>query len=134
MSSNPSGANRPNGCGLCHVQYWINAMADKNLSIRQSREWFAKNLNAVPSGVIGNCSACIFRDAPNYCAKMSCTYFDNDTDFIETVYWRGTQTHANLATWPELRNWFAATPSRRIMDISGDIVKQSVMKKIKYSR
>lgn len=93
---------------------------------KYKKDWFAKNLVAVPCGVVGNCSACVFCDAPLYCAKMSCTYFDNESDFIETVYWRGAQTHANLAMWAELRKWFDTTPPREIMNISNEVLFATV--------
>ena len=90
------------------------------------KNWFKDNLTAIPGGVVGNCSACVFRNAPLYCAKMSCTYFDNESDFIETVYWRGAQTHANIATWTELRKWFDTTPPREIMNISNEVLFATV--------
>lgn len=94
------------------------------------QNWFANNLVAIPAGVTGNCSACIFRDAPMYCAKMSCTYLDNDADFIISVYWRAVKTYANIAMWPELVNWFDTTPPRKIMKISNDILRKCVQEKL----
>ena len=96
--------------------------------------WFKDNLIAIPGGVVGNCSACVFRNYQKYCAKMSCTYFDNDADFIESVYWRSVETHANIATWAELVDWFNTTDARKIMDISGDIAKKSVLEKLQHMR
>ena len=91
------------------------------------KNWFAKNLIAIPGGVVGNCSACVFRNYQKYCAKMSCTYFDNDADFIESVYWRSVETHANIATWLELVNWFNTTDARKIMDISKAVLTKAVL-------
>ena len=97
--------------------------------------WFKDNLIAIPGGVVGNCSACIFRDLPKYCAKMSCTYLDNKSDFMESVYWCAKKgVNANIATWPELVNWFNTTESRKIMEISGDIAKKSVLEKLQHMR
>ena len=98
------------------------------IDYKYKKDWFVKNLTAVPSGVVGNCSACVFRNAPKYCAKMSCTYCDSETDYMETDYWRANEMHANLATWPELRQWFESTPSRKIMDISNDVLTNEVLK------
>lgn len=99
-----------------------------------AQNWFENNFTAVPGGIVGNCSACVFRNAPVYCAKMSCTYFDRDGDYIETVYWRANEMHANLATWPELRNWFCTTPPRKIMDISQNVARAAVLNKMQQSR
>ncbi len=60
---------------------------------------------------------------------MSCTYFDNDADFLESVYWRSVETHANIATWPELVNWFNTTDARKIMDISKAVLTKAVFRK-----
>ena len=100
----------------------------------QEQDWLKNNLVAVPCGVVGNCSACIFRNSQNFCAKMSCSYFDNDTDFIETVYWRGVQTNANLAIWSELVNWFDSTTPSEIRRLSYLVMKNAVLDKMQKTR
>ena len=101
---------------------------------KHQETWFKNNLIAIPGGIVGNCSACIFRNTPMYCAKMSCTYLDNDADFIESVYWRGAKTYASISMWPELVDWFNTTPSRKIMEISNDVMKKSVREKLQNAR
>lgn len=101
---------------------------------KEKQNWFKNNFVAVPAGVTGNCSACIFRSAPGYCKNMACTYYDGENDFIESVYWVGVQTHASVGMWTELRNFFDTTPSQKIRDISNDIMTKSVLEKIKKSR
>ena len=98
------------------------------------KNWFKSNLVAIPAGIAGNCSACVFRNALAYCKNMSCTYYDCEHDFIESVYWCGTQTHANIGMWTELRNFFDTTPSPQIREISNEIVTTSVLEKIQKSR
>ena len=94
------------------------------------KNWFKHNLIAIPTGFPGgNCSACIFRNAPKYCEKMSCVYVDSASDLIdiESVYWIGRETHANIATWTELKNFFNTIPKQRIRDISNDIKNRAVL-------
>ncbi len=97
------------------------------------KNWFKYNLIAVPTDfACGNCSACVFRNAPKYCENMACTYIDMspNSDYIESVYWVSRGTHANVATWSELRQFFDTTPKQRIRDISNDIVSKTILKKL----
>ncbi|MBQ6736812.1 MAG: hypothetical protein IJQ90_05015 [Alphaproteobacteria bacterium] len=101
---------------------------------KYKKNWFKNNLVAIPAGVFGNCSACVFRNAIAYCKNMACTYYDGENDFIESVYWRGVQTNAIVGMWPELRNFFDTTPAPRIREISNDIMTKSVLEKIQKTR
>lgn len=101
---------------------------------KYKKNWFKNNLVAIPAGIVGNCSACVFRNAPAYCKNMACTYYDGEHDFIESVYWRSVQTYANVSMWPELRIFFDTTPVQKIRDISNDIMTKSVLEKIQKSR
>ena len=97
------------------------------------KNWFKHNLIPVPTGSpIGNCSACLFRNnAPKYCEYLACTYLNvpPDSDYIESVYWIGRETHANIGTWTELNNFFKTTPKQRIRDISNDVMTKAVLAK-----
>ena len=98
------------------------------------KNWFKHNLIPVPTGTTGgNCSACIFRNNKPYCEMMSCTYIDmsDESDYIESVYWIGSETHANIGMWPELRKFFDTMPKQRLRDISGDIMTKAVLLKTK---
>ena len=99
----------------------------------QEQDWLKNNLVAVPCGVVGNCSACIFRNSQNFCAKMSCSYFDNDTDFIETVYWTSIQAK-NVMSWTELADWFNSTPPKEIRQVSYAVMKNAVLDKMQKTR
>ena len=94
------------------------------------KNWFKHNLIAMPTGFAGgNCSACLFRNnAPLYCNKLTCTYII-DSDYIESVYWVARNTHANIAMWPELVNFFNTVPKQRIRKISNDILTKAVLSK-----
>lgn len=96
------------------------------------KNWFKNNLIAIPCGVIGNCSACIFRSS-SYCDKMICTYIDEGVDNLMSVYWVGTQTHANIGMWSELVKFFNTVPKYRIREISYDIMKLAVLKQSQNS-
>ncbi len=94
------------------------------------KNWFKHNLIPVPTEFVGgNCSACIFRDIPQYCEKMSCTYIDSRSDSLDvaSVYWVGRETHANMATWTELNDFFNTVPKQRIRDISNDIKNCAIL-------
>ena len=98
------------------------------------KNWFKHNLIPVPTGLAGgNCSACIFRNNEPCCEKLACTYIDVgcETDYIESVYWIGSEKHANIAAWPELIKFFDTTPKQKIRDISTEIVKKAVLSKTK---
>ena len=97
------------------------------------KNWFKNNIVAIPCGVTGNCSACIFRGT-DYCDKMVCTYLDEGLDNLMSVYWVGVQTHANIALWPELVDFFNTVPKYRIRKISNDIMKATVLKRLQNSR
>ena len=91
------------------------------------KNWLKNNLIAIPTGFIGgNCSPCIFRNAPNYCKNMTCTYNDEHGG---SVYWIGRETHANIGTWEELRQFFDTTPKQKIRDISYEIMKKAILLK-----
>lgn len=94
------------------------------------KNWFKHNLIAVPTGFPGgNCSACLFRDAEKYCNKLVCSCFldPNDSLNMESVYWRSRDTYANIALWPELRNFFETTPKQKIRAMSHDIAIKAVL-------
>lgn len=94
------------------------------------KNWFKHNLIAVPTGFAGgNCSACIFRNAQKYCEKMSCTYVDSAADSldVESVYWIGRETHANIGTWTELVDFFNTVPKQKIREISNDIKNRAIL-------
>lgn len=94
------------------------------------KNWFKHNLTAVPTEFPGgNCSACIFRNAPKYCEKMSCAYVDGASDVlvVESVYWVGRETHANIGMWAELAEFFNTTPKQKIRDISNDIKNHAIL-------
>ena len=98
------------------------------------KNWFKHNLIPVPTGFAGgNCSACVFRNNKTFCEKLACVYIDmsNESDYIESVYWRARGTYANIAMWPELVKFFDTTPKQRIRDISNDIMTKAVLSKIK---
>lgn len=109
-------------------------MSRDKTEYKHFKNWFKNNLYAIPAGIVGNCSACLFRNAPGYCKNMACTYYDSKHDLIESVYWISAQTHANVSMWPELRNFFDAMPPQRIRDVSNDIMTQSVTEKIQKTR
>ena len=113
-------------------QYQLNTGKNKMKKTRQyvyPKNWFKHNLIPVPTGfAAGNCSACIFRNYPNYCNNMACIYIDSSADYMESVYWIGRETHANIATWTELNNFFNNTPTQRIRDISNAIMTKVVKK------
>ena len=92
------------------------------------KNWFKNNIIAIPAGVTGNCSACIFRET-NYCDKMVCTYLDEGVDNLMSVYWVGLETHANIALWPDLINFFRTVPKYRIREISYNIMMATLLKK-----
>ena len=93
------------------------------------KNWFKNNLIAVPGGFAGNCSACIFRGT-KYCFEkyLVCTYLKEGTDGVISVHWVGGETHANIAMWTELVNFFNNTPKHRIRQISNDIMTAVVLK------
>lgn len=105
----------------------------KKIEYKYPRNWFKHNLIAVPTGFAGgNCSACLFRNnAQKYCECLACTYVDMspDSEYIESVYWVGRETHANIGAWSELRKFFAVTPKQKIRDISNDIMTKAVLAK-----
>ena len=106
----------------------------KKKEYKYPKNWFKHNLTPVlTSTAIGNCSACIFRNCKSYCEKLSCVYIEmsDESDYIESVYWIGYETHANVGMWPELRRFFDTTPKQRIRDISCDIVAKVVLAKIR---
>lgn len=92
------------------------------------KNWFKHNLIAVPAD-FANCSACIFRGT-NYCLDgyLRCTYLNEGTDEMMSVHWVGAETHANIALWTELVNFFNNTPKHRIRQISNDIMTAVVLK------
>ena len=90
------------------------------------KDWFNKNLVAIPGGIFGNCSACIFRNAKPYCAKMNCSYCGDD--FVETVYWV-SEKYYPVNAWPELSKFFDSTNIKDVMDISGEAAKMAILKK-----
>ena len=100
------------------------------------KSWFKHNLIAVPAGTCGNCSACVFRNAPKYCKNMACTYvdFSVDPEIIESVYWVARDTHANVSLWTELREFFDATPRQKFRDVSNDIMTRAVRDKLQKAR
>ncbi|MFQ6760096.1 MAG: hypothetical protein ACLRFM_01680 [Alphaproteobacteria bacterium] len=94
------------------------------------KNWFKHNLIAVPTGFAGgNCSACIFRNAEKYCNKLVCSCFldPNDSLNMESVYWIGRETHANIGTWTELVDFFNTVPKQKIREISNDIKNRAVL-------
>ena len=96
------------------------------------KNWFKHNLIPVPTGMVGgNCSACLFRNAEKYCECLACTFTNVPPyfDCVESVYWVGRETHANIGTWPELRKFFDTTPKQRIRDISNDVMVKAVLAK-----
>lgn len=99
------------------------------------KNWFKYNLVAVPAGVRGNCSACVFRNAPGYCKNMSCTYIaDGDIDTMISVYWLARETHANVSLWAEFRNWFDSISTQRVRDISNDVMTMAVKRELEKTR
>jgi len=101
---------------------------EKTKEYKYPKNWFKHNLTAVATGWAGgNCSACLFRATPKYCEKMTCSYIDKD--YMESVYWIGKETHANIGTWTELNKFFTNTPKQRIRDISNDIITKAVLSK-----
>ncbi len=96
------------------------------------KNWFKYNLIAIPTGFAGgNCSACFFRNnAPKYCEKLVCLYMAQDSDYMESVYWISVDTHANVAMWPELVNFFDTLPKQRTRAISNDIMTKAVLAKM----
>ena len=109
-------------------------MPNKKKQYKYPKNWFKNNIIAVPGGITGNCSACIFRGMDSYCDKMICTYLDEGTDNMVSVYWIGTETHANIALWPELVNFFNTVPKYRIREISYGVMKSAVLKQSQNSR
>ena len=94
------------------------------------KNWFKHNLIAIPTGFPGgNCSACLFRDVEKYCNKLVCSCFldPNDSLNMESVYWRSRDTYANIALWPELRNFFETTPKQKIRAMSNDIAIKAIL-------
>lgn len=94
------------------------------------KNWFKHNLIAVPTGFPGgNCSACLFRDAEKYCNKLVCSCFldPNDSLNMESVYWIGRETHANIGTWTELVDFFNTVPKQKIRYISSSVVTKAVL-------
>ena len=106
------------------------------MSERKGQDWFENNFTAVPGGIVGNCSACVFRNAPKYCNKMICTYVDlsGDSDVIESVYWVARETHANVGEWTELREFFDKVPKNRVRVISNDIMTRAVLSELSKAR
>ena len=98
------------------------------------KNWFENNFMAIPAGIVGNCSACVFRNAPVYCKNMACTYYDSEQDFIESVYWLTRETHANILLWTEFRNWVASVPTQRIRGISNEVMSAAVKKELEKTR
>ena len=93
---------------------------------QEKKDWFNENFVANPCGVLGNCSACVFRNAKQYCAKMSCSYSDYN-DNIETVYW--TQKYGyGIIGWPSLAQWFESTPVTDVLNISEDAIRTAIIK------
>ena len=92
------------------------------------KNWFKHNLKPIPTGFAGgNCSACVFRNnAPKYCEKLACVCYI-DSDHIESVYWVARETHANIAMWTELNEFFRTVPKQKIRTISNDIVMKTVL-------
>lgn len=99
------------------------------------KNWFKHNLIAVPTGYAGgNCSACVFRNDEKLCDSLICTYFADDSDDIESVYWMLRGTYATLRLCPGLYDLFAKTPKNRIRAISYDIMRQAVLAKLSKTR
>ena len=102
------------------------------IEYKYPKNWFKHNLFAVPTGFVGgNCSACIFRNAPLFCDKVACTYINSENMEIESVYWIARNAYANIAMWPELVKFFDTTPKQKIRDISLDILTKAVLLKKK---
>ncbi len=98
------------------------------------KNWFKHNLIPVPTGFAGgNCSACVFRNNASFCEKLACVYVDmsDESEYIESVYWRARDMHANIGMWPDLIKFFDTTPKQKIRDISNEIVKKAVLSKTK---
>ena len=95
---------------------------------QSKKDWFDKNLVAIPGGIFGNCSACAFRNIKPYCAKMNCSYCGDD--FVETVYWVPARNYS-VNAWPELSKFFDSTNIKDVMDISGEAAKMAILKKQK---
>ena len=93
-------------------------MAQK--TYKYPKNWFKHNLIPVPAD-FANCSACIFRGT-DCCDKMVCTYLNEGIDEMMSVHWVGVETHANIALWTELMDFFNNTPKHRIRQISNDIM------------
>ncbi len=102
----------------------------KTTEYKYQKNWFEHNLIAIPTDFVGgNCSACLFRNnAQLYCDKLTCSY-SVDSDNTESVYWVSRGTHAHIAMWPELIDFFKTTPEQRIRDISSDVLKKVVLSK-----
>ena len=45
-----------------------------------------------------------------------------------SVHWVGAETHANIALWTELMNFFNNTPKHKIRQISYDVMTAAVLK------
>jgi len=69
--------------------------------------------------VMGNCSACMFRNRPLFCEKLDCDGVDSGTGLQEPVYWvpkNGFGIH------PKLETWLSSTPTEQVRQISKSIV------------
>ncbi len=106
-------------------------MGDK--TYKYPKIWFKNNLVAVPSSVPWKCDSCVFRGAAP-CPRMMCTYFDDETGLLVSVYWTGKQIKVNFCAWPELMDWFNSTPPAMINDIVADVMNQAVKKEQENTR
>ena len=107
----------------------------KTKQYKYPKNWFKHNLIAVPTGYAGgNCSACAFRNDAKFCESLICTYFADNSDDIESVYWMLRGTYAAPVLCPGLYDFFAKTPKNKIRAISHDIMRQAVLAKLSQAR
>ncbi|MBR4624629.1 MAG: hypothetical protein IKO56_03725, partial [Alphaproteobacteria bacterium] len=61
--------------------------------------------------------------------KLVCSCFldPNDSLNMESVYWIGRETHANIGTWTELVDFFNTVPKQKIREISNSVVTKAVL-------
>ena len=97
--------------------------------------WFRNNLIPVPvkNRVGGNCSACVFRSTL-YCENMSCTYLDEQSDTLISVYWRSNKTYENISLWTEFRKWFESMTPERVLAISNEVIETAITKELEKTR
>lgn len=70
---------------------------------------------------IGNCSACMFRNSPKLCEKLSCEY-DTADGYIQ-VYWLPRH---GFGVSNELVKWFTRTPDTQILETCKQVLQKSL--------